>query len=104
MAARRRLEATDDTLTFVRVLTDLWHERPRHGATVLKVGVTLTRVSEDLGQSLDLFDESRDRGRLNATVDVLNRRFGKQAVYVGTGTVRWRPRPCGSPFCVFRIP
>lgn len=81
--ARRRLEATEDTLAFVRVLRILWNERPRRGPELLKVGVTLTHVSEGRGRSLELFDETRDRGRLNATVDALNRRFGKQAVYFG---------------------
>lgn len=80
---RRRLDATDDTLALSRLLRALWQERPRGGARLLKVGVTLTHVTEARGQSLDLFAESRDRSRLNATVDALNGRFGKQAVYFG---------------------
>jgi DNA polymerase-4 len=79
----RRLDATDDTLAFVRTMRSLWEQRPRRVVKPLKVGVTLIHVTEARGQSLELFAESRDRGRLNATVDALNRRFGAQAVYFG---------------------
>lgn len=79
----RQLDPTDDTLAFVRLMRSLWEERPHRVVKPLKVGVTLIHIAETRGRSLDLFAESRDRGRLNATVDELNTRFGKQAVYFG---------------------
>lgn len=80
---KRRLDASDDTLALSRVLRALWDDRPRRRAGLLKVGVTLTHLSAARGRSLDLFGDGRQRSRLNAAVDALNGRFGKQAVYLG---------------------
>ncbi|WP_333841768.1 DNA polymerase Y family protein [Pelomicrobium sp.] len=80
---RRRLEATQDTLVLTRAMTALWDQRPRRRLCLLGVGVTLTHLCEARGQSLELFPEAAARGRLFETVDRLNARFGRNALYFG---------------------
>ena len=70
-----------DTLKFIHTMTGLWRRRPADAAPPLKVGVTLTDLSEERRQGLDLFEADRLREGLNVAIDQINRRFGSQAVY-----------------------
>jgi len=81
--AARRVDATQDTLALVRAMRELWRQRPPRRTPLLGVGVTLTHLTDEWGASLDLFAESAGRRRLNAAVDRLNARFGRNAVYFG---------------------
>ena len=45
--------------------------------------MTLCNLIEARGQTLSLFGDNGPRDKLNATVDALNLRYGKNAVYFG---------------------
>ncbi|MES2365290.1 MAG: DNA polymerase [Pseudomonadota bacterium] len=74
---------TSDTLTLTDVLNLLWEKKPAVRDDPLAVGVTLTRLVEAAYHTPSLFDTGIARSKLNATVDKLNARFGKNAVYFG---------------------
>lgn len=74
---------TSDTLTLTDVLDLLWQKKPAARDDPLAVGVTLTRLVEAAYHTPSLFDTGIARSKLNATIDKLNTRFGKNAVYFG---------------------
>jgi len=81
---RIRLDPTHDTLQLLDVLNILWADYPAEGdAAPLKVGITLADLYEQSDQSRSLFDNIEARGRLNAAIDRLNLRYGKNTVYFG---------------------
>lgn len=76
-----RLVDTQDTVTFLHALEKLWARRPRDLRTILKVGMAYSDfVSED-GHTGSLFASEGKSKALYATLDRLNARFGRQAVY-----------------------
>ena len=76
-----RLVDTQDTKTFLHALEKLWGKRPKGNRTILKVAMAfLDFVSEDEHTGSLFASESKDRS-LYSTLDKLNARFGKQAVY-----------------------
>ncbi|MEO6148433.1 MAG: DNA polymerase [Sulfuriferula sp.] len=76
-------DPSSDTLTLTDALDLLWQKKPAVRDDPLAVGVTLTRLVEAAHQTPSLFDTDNARSKLNATVDKLNTRFGKNAVYFG---------------------
>lgn len=76
-------DPTSDTLTLTDALDLLWLKKPAVRDDPLAVGVTLTRLVEAAHQTPSLFDTDSGRSKLNATIDKLNTRFGKNAVYFG---------------------
>lgn len=78
-----RLGSTQDTLRLLDALKALWASYPAMAAAPLKVGVTLTDLLEQSNQSRLLFGSAETRSQLNATVDRLNMRYGKNTVYFG---------------------
>lgn len=80
---KQRVDATADSFALSHVLGCIWRRRPRPWAAILGVGVTLTNLVPAQSTSRDLFQASAKRHCLNATVDALNTRFGKAAVYLG---------------------
>jgi len=79
-----RLDPTQDTLRLLDALKVLWANYPAGAkAAPLKVGITLVNLREQSDQSRSLFDNVEARNLLNATVDRLNLRYGKNAVYFG---------------------
>src|SRR5689334_3036449 len=76
-----RLVDTQDTKTFLHALDKLWAKRPKDRRTILKVGMAYTDFISEAQHTGSLF-ASEDKSRaLYSTLDKLNSRFGKQAVY-----------------------
>lgn len=84
-AEEARFSETADTLELTHVLNALWQRRPPEArrAKPLAVGVTLVRLQPAASRTPDLFETGHHRTQLNETVDRLNQRFGKNAVYFG---------------------
>ncbi|HSS26721.1 MAG TPA: DNA polymerase [Usitatibacter sp.] len=76
-----RLVDTQDTKTFLHALEKLWGKRPKGNRTILKVAMAFSDfVSEDDHTGSLFASENKERA-LYSTLDKLNARFGKQAVY-----------------------
>jgi len=103
---RIRLDPTGDTLKLLEALNRLWAARPKTRAAPLAVSVTLTDLRAQTQQSRGLFDDQRkspwddqrkslwdvDRkgtnrqeahDKLNAVIDAMNLRYGKNTLYFG---------------------
>ncbi len=79
--ADMRLVDTQDTMAFLHALEKLWAGRPRDRRTILQVGMAFTDLVPEERHTGSLF-ASEDRSKsLYATLDRLNARFGRQAVY-----------------------
>jgi len=77
---------TQDTLELTRVLKLLWERRPRRRASLLSVGVTLfdlTPAGAHTGTLAGIVDNGDRRAALNATLDHINRKLGKNSVVYG---------------------
>lgn len=74
---------TDDTLHFTHTLNQLWAARPDAPRAIMFVGVTLLDLTLPQNATSSLFERSSRRPALNRAVDLLNERFGKNAVYFG---------------------
>jgi len=72
---------TNDTLSLVQVLTKLWTKLP--GGQPLRVGVTLEDLAGSASATLPLFPEDHKRERLSRTMDAINQKMGRDAVYLG---------------------
>lgn len=86
--ADQRVDRTADTLAFLHAFDALWRQRPRRKAQILAVGIALTDLDDAAHQSRSLFDgdgghnqEAHDK--LNAAIDAINLRYGKNALYFG---------------------
>jgi len=79
--ADMRLVDTQDTMSFLHVLEMLWKKRPANRRAILQVGMAFSDLVAEANHTGTLF-ASEDRSRaLYSTLDKLNVRFGKQAVY-----------------------
>jgi DNA polymerase-4 len=79
--ADMRLVDTQDTVTFLHALEKLWARRPKDRRTILRVGMAYSDFVPEARHTGSLF-AAEDRSRaLYSTLDKLNARFGKQAVY-----------------------
>lgn len=78
--AHAALPPTQDTVTMNEALLRLWpsHDfvRPRG------VGVVLSRLKERTGVTPSLFEETQDRADLMTAVDTVNKKFGKNSVFI----------------------
>ena len=74
---------TQDTLELNRILCELWRRRRPPQQPPLMVGVTLFRLLEEGNFTPSLFGDRQRRRELNATVDRLNERYGKNTIYFG---------------------
>ena len=79
--AQMRLVDTQDTVTFLHALEKLWAKRPRDRRTILKVGMAYSDFVAESGHTGSLFASEDKSKSLYSTLDKLNARFGKQAVY-----------------------
>ena len=79
--AEMRLVDTQDTMTFLHALDKLWKKRPRDRRTILKVGMAYSDFVAEAGHTGSLFASEGKSKNLYSTLDKLNARFGKQAVY-----------------------
>jgi DNA polymerase IV len=79
--ADMKLVDTQDTVAFLHVLDKLWTQRPADRRTILQVGMAYSDFVSQAQHTGSLF-ASEDKSRsLYSTLDKLNARFGKQAVY-----------------------
>lgn len=85
------LEATDDSLTLARSAGYLWKQRPHHNEQLLKVSMVLGQLIHKQNHTPSLFRETDCSGyqtgknlqTLNASMDKLVQKFGKQSIYLG---------------------
>ncbi len=82
---RALFDPTSDTLKLLEVLESLWREFPQKedGIKPLAVAVALSRLEEQGHQARSLFDAGRPHDRLNAIMDSINLRYGKNTLYFG---------------------
>jgi DNA polymerase-4 len=80
-----RLVDTQDTKTFLHALDKLWSKRPKTRRTILRVGMALSDFVAEENHTGSLFASEERSKSLYSTVDKLNARFGKQAVYFASG-------------------
>jgi DNA polymerase-4 len=71
-----------DTLGFLRILNELWAERPSHGEPV-KIGMVLSELSPAGQETLALFDDGSRHPGLDTAFDKVRRKFGNDALYFG---------------------
>jgi DNA polymerase-4 len=76
-----RLVDTQDTVTFLHALEKLWAKRPKDRRTILRVGMAFSDLVPEDARTGSLFAAEGKSKALYATLDSLNSRFGKQAVY-----------------------
>lgn len=79
--ADMRLVDTQDTVTFLHALEKLWEGRPKARRTILQVGMAFSDLVPESGHTGSLFASESKSKSLYETLDKLNARFGKQAVY-----------------------
>jgi DNA polymerase-4 len=79
--ADMRLVDTQDTVTFLHALQKLWSGRPRTRRTILQVGMAFSDLVPEAGHTGSLFATESKSKSLYETLDRLNARFGRQAVY-----------------------
>lgn len=77
------LTPTADTRILTQALTLMLERRPDVRERPLQVSVTLVDLSPEAEHAADLFTNEDRSTALNAAVDELNLRFGKQALYFG---------------------
>lgn len=75
-------EPTSDTLRLLGVLEEIWRAFPPEGMQPLSVAVSLSRL-DDQDHHRSLFDESHAHDKLNAVIDALNLRYGRNTLYFG---------------------
>jgi DNA polymerase IV len=78
--AHTRLDPTNDTMTFNDALLRLWQDRDF--SQPIGVGVGFYDLTEERHVTPSLFDFSVQRDELSRAVDSVNRKFGKNSVYL----------------------
>ncbi|MEO7742225.1 MAG: DNA polymerase, partial [Usitatibacter sp.] len=79
--AEMRLVDTQDTVTFLHALDKMWAKRPKDRRTILQVGMAYSDLVAEDKRTGTLFASEAKSKSLYSTLDSLNARFGKQAVY-----------------------
>ena len=68
-------------MTFLHALEKLWAKRPKDRRTILKVGMAYTDFVPETMHNGNLFASEGKSKSLYSTLNKLNSRFDKQAVY-----------------------
>ncbi|WP_353568090.1 DNA polymerase Y family protein [Haloferula sargassicola] len=88
-----RFQETDSTRVLMKLLDQLWRDRPDPKAPILQVGVVLARLVESGNFTPDLFAnhvadlmslQDDKQKRLDAALDRLRVRYGRDVVYYGS--------------------
>jgi DNA polymerase-4 len=79
-SAGARFDATNDTVEFDERFIELWKDRDFNDP--LGVGVTFHNLAPAEGVTPSLFAFRQDRSAFNDAVDSLNRKFGKNTIYL----------------------
>ncbi len=72
-----------DTLAFNQTLAGLWRRRPADPAPLLKVGITLSHLTDQNQITRDLFESGNQHENLNKVLDQINQRYGPNTLYLG---------------------
>jgi DNA polymerase-4 len=83
--AEMRLVDTQDTMAFLHALEKLWTRRPKDRRTILRVEMAFSDLVSETDHTGSLFAAEQRSKNLYSTLDNLNARFGKQAVYFASG-------------------
>ena len=78
-----RFLETQDTMKLTHAMRELWERRPRVSQPPLMVGVDLIDLVSEKNHTPPLFPEDQNRRKLFASLDELNVRYGKNALYFG---------------------
>lgn len=78
------LPLCQDTLNLLMVFAKLWDEKEVRGRTPLKVSMCLAGLVPHRAATPSLFDQDRQLTKLSHTMDLINRKFGKNSVHFGT--------------------
>ncbi|MFT7229402.1 MAG: DNA polymerase-4 [Methylophilaceae bacterium] len=83
--ADSHISPTDDTITLTSALETLWKQYPKHQDTPITIGVNFAGLVHAQEVAQDLFSEkpSAAQQKLNAALDKLNLKYGKNTVYLG---------------------
>ena len=83
--ADSHISPTDDTITLTSALETLWKQYPKHQDAPISIGVNFTGLAYAQEVAQDLFSEkpSAAQQKLNAALDKLNLKYGKNTVYLG---------------------
>ncbi len=75
---------THDTLRLVGCLVELWDRRSNHGwrGRPLRVGITLSNLEPAAGATQPLFPQDRRLVQLSSAIDRVNRKYGRDSVYL----------------------
>ncbi len=76
-----RLVDTQETVVFLHALAKLWAGRPKDRRTILQVGMAFSDLVPEASHTGSLFAGESKAKSLYETLDKLNARFGRQAVY-----------------------
>ena len=88
-----RFTQTDSTVFLMRQLERMWRDRPDPRASLIQVGVTLTRFVERANHTPELFsgmvsevmaDDNAKHKRLDEAIDRLRTRYGRSVVFFGS--------------------
>lgn len=79
------LGCCQDTSTLLEAFGELWPRRPRGPSKLpLVAGVNLEKLVEKSFAPLPLFAEEKRRLRLSEAMDVVNQRYGRKTLYLGS--------------------
>jgi len=83
--ADSHISPTDDTITLTSALETLWKQYPAHQDPPVAIGVNFSDLVHAQAVTKDLFSEkpSAEQQNLNAALDKLNLKYGKNTVYLG---------------------
>ncbi|HIE90387.1 MAG: DNA polymerase [Methylophilaceae bacterium] len=83
--ADSHISPTDDTITLTSALETLWKQYPTHQDPPVAIGVNFSGLVHAQAVTKDLFSEkpSAEQQNLNAALDKLNLKYGKNTVYLG---------------------
>lgn len=91
------LDPTSDTRALLTALGRIWQQYPpqasARGWAPMAVGVTLVELSEARNESRSLFEDCDQQHQLNAVIDALNLRYGKNALYYGGAATALQSAP-----------
>ncbi|GAA3749142.1 DNA polymerase Y family protein [Terriglobus aquaticus] len=78
-----RFPATQDTLSLLEALRELWQKQPTGPGTgrPFFVGITLNRLTDERAQQPDLFRDTHARNELSRALDRLNLKHGHTTVH-----------------------
>ncbi|MCF6312936.1 MAG: hypothetical protein L3J39_10845 [Verrucomicrobiales bacterium] len=84
-SAKTSFPETTDSLVLTQSIKFLWQQRPHPSTPIRKVNIVLGKLVREGQYTPSLFEpeQSEKRNRLNETLDSVNAKYGKQALYLG---------------------